>query len=357
MKLNRRTTLAGAAALAVAAPAIARAQTVVKLTAIAGHPPVFLWVKLMDEFFVPEVDKRLAASNAGIKIEWTKAWGGTLAKLGTEIEAIRDGIGDLGFISTVFQAAQMPLQNVSYMAPFGAPDIATVTAVVEKLQASIPGMEQAYTRNKLAFLGGSALDDYHIFTTFPVKSIDDLKGKKIMAPGPSANWINGTGAVAVASSLPEYYNNIKTGVADGVLTFVTGAVPIKLQEVAPHLTLASFGSMFAGALVMNRTRLDRLPPAAQKIFREVGAEYSKRFAAEQTARAVSGLKAMQGAGLKVAELAPAERLRWANALPNVAQKWAADLEAKGQPGKAVLKGYMDGLKAAGIKVPRDWSAG
>lgn len=357
MSLRRRTMLGrvAAAGLVVGAPGVARAQSTVKLTAIAGHPPVFLWVKLMEEFFIPEVDKRLADGNTGVKIEWTKAWGGTLAKLGTEIEAIRDGIGDIGFISTVFQAAHMPLQNVSYMTPFGAPDIATVTAVVEKLQAGIPGMEQAYARNKLRFLGGSALDDYHIFTTFPVKSIDDLKGKKIMAPGPSANWINGTGAVAVASSLPEYYNNIKTGVADGVLTFVTGAVPIKLQEVAPHLTLASFGAMFAGALVINSTRFGRLPPAAQKVFAEVGAEYTRRFAAEQTTRAVSGLKAMEGAGLKVAELAPAERLRWAKALPNVAQKWAADLDAKGQPGKAVLKGYMDGLKAAGVKVPRDWS--
>jgi len=38
------------------------AQQTIRLTAAAGHPPVFLWVKLVDEFFIPEVDKRLAAA-------------------------------------------------------------------------------------------------------------------------------------------------------------------------------------------------------------------------------------------------------------------------------------------------------
>jgi TRAP-type C4-dicarboxylate transport system substrate-binding protein len=355
MSIDRRTFVSGIAA-ALAMPAIARGQEVVKLTAIAGHPPVFLWVKLFDEMFITEVDKRLAASGAKVKIEWTKAYGGTLAKLGTELEAIRDGIADIGFVSSVFQAPQLPLQNVTYVAPFGSGDIATVTSVVEKLQDTIPAMGEAWTRNKQVFLGSAALDDYHLFTTFPVKSIDDLKGRKIMAPGPSANWVNGTGAVAVASTLPEYYNNMKTGVAEGVLTFVTGAVPIKLWEVAGHLTRTSFGAQYGGGLTIAQAKLGRLPAEAQKIFRDVGKDYSVAFAKAQAERVDAGLKTMQDAGLKVADLAPAERERWAKAIPNTAKKWAEDLEAKKLPGKAVLKGYMDGLKAAGVKVPRDWSA-
>ena len=31
-----------------------------KLTAVAGHPPIFLWVGLIRDYFIPEVDKRLA---------------------------------------------------------------------------------------------------------------------------------------------------------------------------------------------------------------------------------------------------------------------------------------------------------
>ena len=53
---------------------------------------------------------------------------------------------------------------------------------------------------------------------------------------------------------------------------------------------------------------------------------------------------------------PALRKQWAEAIPNVAQLWAAGLEEKGVPGNAVLKGFIDKLKAAGADVPRDWSA-
>jgi len=63
------------------------------------------------------VDKRLAAAGGKYKIEWTKAYGGTLVKLGNESTAMKDGISDLGFVATIFEAAKFPLQNVTYYAP------------------------------------------------------------------------------------------------------------------------------------------------------------------------------------------------------------------------------------------------
>jgi len=59
------------------------AQQVIKLTAATGHPNVLLWVKALDEVFISEIDKRLAVDGR-YRIEWTKPWGGTLLKLGSE---------------------------------------------------------------------------------------------------------------------------------------------------------------------------------------------------------------------------------------------------------------------------------
>ncbi|RJR41594.1 MAG: C4-dicarboxylate ABC transporter permease, partial [Desulfobacteraceae bacterium] len=41
-------------------------------------------------------------------------------------------------------------------------------------------------------------------------------------------------------------------------------------------------------------------------------------------------------------------------MPNVPMEWAAAMEAKGLPGKKVVKGYLDGLRNRGVKVVRDW---
>lgn len=334
----------------------AKAAETIDLTVTAGHPPVFLWVKLLDGFFLPEVDKRLAAAGGKVKINWTKAYGGTLAKIGGELDAIRDGISDMGFVGTIFHAPQMPLQNVSYFAPFGTSDVSAVSSTIADLQTEIPEMKAAWTKNNQIYLGGAALDTYHLFTNFPVKSLGDIDGKKIMAPGPSANWINGTGAVAVAASLPQYYNNIKTGVADGVVTFITGALPTKLFEVAPYMTEVNFGSQFAGGISINKDRFDAMPKDVQKIFMDVGKAFSKKFAEAQTAKAAAFLEKMKGAGLKVSTLSSSDRNAWAKTIPNAAKKWAGSLDAKGLPGSKVLAGYMKAIKKAGADVPRDWSA-
>lgn len=341
---------------ALVAPAFpASAQQTIKVTAASGHPPVFLWVKLLDEFFLPEVDKRLAAAGGKYKIEWTRAWGGTVAKLGQESVAMKDGVTDMGFVGTIFEAARFPLQNVSYYAPFGSDDILLVSRVTGELQQKIPAMNDAWAKNNLVYLGGASLDGYHLWTNFPVRSIDDLKGKKISAPGPSANWVKGTGAVAVAGSLNTYYEDIKSGVSDGALTFTTGAWAAKLHEVAPYITKVNFGSMYAGGIAINKKRFDALPPEVQAVFRAVGAEYSARFAKAQADAAAALLKRMQDAGAKVADLPAAERARWANALPPIGKTWSDELQAKGLPAHDVMRGFMEGLKSAGVQLPRDWS--
>lgn len=332
----------------------ATAQTV-KMTAVAGHPVVFPWVKLADEFFIPEVDKRLAAANSKTRFEWTKAWGGTAVKLGSESGAIKDGLAELAFVSTIFEAPKFPLQNVSYVAPFMTDDIAVMSKVIKGVQAKVPAMAEAWTKNNMIFLGGTGLDTYHLFTKGPINKLEDLNGKKINAPGPSANWVKGTGAVAVAGTLQTYYSDIQTGVTEGALTFVTGAFPAKLIEVAPHITKVNYGAQFAGALVMSKRVYDRLPADAKKIVNEVGAEYDAKFAQLLTATSASLMQKMVESGAKPRDLSAAERKQWAMVLPNVALPWAKDLDAKGLPGTVVLNEFVSQMRATGAQFPRDWS--
>ncbi len=84
-----------------------------KMTVVAGHPPIFLWVTLCRDFFIPEVDKRLLAAGGKHKIVWNQVYGGTVAKIGGALEAIEEGIADMGFVGTIFEAPKMPLHNVT----------------------------------------------------------------------------------------------------------------------------------------------------------------------------------------------------------------------------------------------------
>lgn len=325
-----------------------------KLTVVAGHPPIFLWVTLARDYFIPEVDKRLAAAGKGDKVVWNQAYGGTIAKIGGALEAIEEGIADMGFVGTLFEAAKMPLHNVTYYTPFGTEDIFKVVDTIVELQNKVPEMANEWTKHNQICLGGAALDTYGILTNFPVKTVADVDGHKIAAPGPSANWLKGTGGVAVAANLNTYYNGIKTGVFEGTLTFMTAAAAIKVYEVAPNLCMVNFGSQFAGGLSINQDTFDSFPPYMQKIFREVGEGYTKRLAKAQSDRAAGAMATMQKNGAKLTVLSDAERRAWADKLPNVPMEWAAAQEKKGLPGKKVIKAYLDGLRARGVTLVRDW---
>ena len=350
MRKTMRVLVFLALVITLAMPLAPASAKEYKMTVVAGHPPIFLWVTLLRDYMLPEVAKRVKDAGKGDTIVWKEAYGGTLAKIGGCLEAVQEGIADVGWVGTIFEAAKMPLHNVTYYTPFGGDNIYTVVDIISNLQEKVPALGQEWTKNNQVYLAGAGLDTYGIITNYPVKGVDDVNGHKIAAPGPSANWLKGTGGVAVAANLNTYYEGIKTGVFDGTLTFMTAAAAIKVYQVAPYICMVNFGAQFAGGVSINKDVFDSLPPYMQKIFREVGAEYTKRLAKAQSDKASAAMKSMAKDGAKVVYLDMAGRKAWADKLPNVPMDWA-----KGDKNRmAMVKGYLEGLRAAGVKLPRDW---
>ena len=166
--------------------------------------------------------------------------------------------------------------------------------VINTLHATMPAMRDAWTVQNQRFLGASALDTYHLMTNFPVNSVEDLRGRKILAPGPSAAWLEGTGAVAVDGGLTTYYTQIQTGVADGVLTILSGAAPYRIHEVAPYITLVGLGSQVTGAFAVNLDTWNRLPEDVRNVLEALGPEYSKAVADDINARSTLRFATVRG---------------------------------------------------------------
>lgn len=344
-------SLCGALAVGAAVPTV-RADTF-DATVVAGHPQAFLWVKHLHDTLIPTVNKALEGS--GHTITWSEQYGGALAKVGGELDAIEEGLADLGPVLAVFKGTKLSLMNITYFSPFGTRDPRQTVEIMERMHQSIPGVNEVWRTFNAEYLGGGfAYDDYQILTTFPVKSLEDLKGRKIGTPGAAINWLKETGAVGVAADLTSYYNSIKTGVFEGAITFGTAANTAKLYEVAPHVTRVSFGAQYAGGIVANRAWFNGLPEKVQQALRQGADAYSKAYLAELASRTDAAYKAMADNGAKIADLPEAERRKWAATLPNIAKTWADELDGKGQPASELLKGYMKSLRDAGVTPMRDW---
>lgn len=326
----------------------------ISVTVVNGHPPVFLWVKHITETFIPAVNEALEGTD--YTITWSEAYGGTLAAVGGELEAIEDGLAEVGVVPTVFEPTALPLQNVTYYTPFGPSDPQIVMDAVDKLHQDVSGMIEAWESYNAEYLGGGfALDNYLLMTNFPVATVDDLRGHKIGGPGAAVNWLEGTGAVGVAGNLTTYYNDIQTGVFDGTIVFPTAAAPARLEEVAPHVLITNFGAQYAGSLVANKDWYDSQPVEVQEALRAGAVAYTEAYIAEQNTRVEAALRQMEEGGATITELSDEERAKWAAALPHIADTWAKNADAQALPGSEVLQAYISQLKDAGVNLPRDWS--
>lgn len=355
-RLFPKLALAVAAATLVA-PALA--DQTFKLTIASSHPVALPWVGLMSTLFVPEVNKRVAALNKGYKIEWREAYGGQLYKMNATLTSVEQGVADIGWVFHNLEAAKMPLAQFTTVTPFTTDDVRTVLAIANEMNEKVPALKAEWDRNNMVFLGASGVDTYHLFTKNPVKSYDDLKGRKISAPGSLGLWLRGSGAVPVDGSLTSYYTDIQSGVSEGTISISTGVLPNKIYEVAPYITTVNIGAVYNGGMAMNKDSFLKLPPEVQKIVKDVGLEYSRVLGDTLMQRYEGALKTMGEVGAKqnppvtISPLPPAERQKWVTTLPNLAGDWVKANAGKG-PGRDIVKTYMDALRARGVKPAREW---
>ena len=326
-----------------------------KMTIGSSHPPVLPWTIPLKELVVPESNKRLKAKGLADTIQWTEAYAGALYDFNNTLEGIGDGLADIGWVGSLWEPAKQPLQNVAYYSPFVTGDFRALVEVQNQLMGKVPAFAAEWTKHNTVFLGAQVADTYHLVTKFPVTRLEDLKGKKLLAPGAIASRVQGTGATPVDAGLPVFYNMLQTGVADGAVILITGVLPFKLHEVAPYITKVDLGAVFSGALAMNKKTWDGLPPHMKELFRELGRDYAKMCADLVAQREASTWEVLaKNPAVKVSELPQAEREKWAKALPDVAGDWA---RRNGDAGRQVLKIFMEEARKRGAKPLRDWDKG
>ncbi len=322
-------------------------------TVASGHPPVMAHVQLIDDYFIPEVDRRLEGT--GHNVQWTPAYSGTVAKMGGVLESVRDGIAEMGLVAASFEPANLPLQLVSFYAPFSSGDIVQASQVIDDMNREVAALRDSWSDNGVRYLSQICNENVHIFSKEPIRSIEDLEGVKIGGVGANLNWLrNIATGVTIAGGFGAIYNDVKTGVYDAVIMFPSAANSLRLHEVTPYMLKVDFGTICWGAVVANADFYDTLPDAVRTVFDEVGADYTIRLAERQAELGDAGLKAMVAEGLTVVPFPEEERDRWVQTMPDVAGEWIADLEGQGLAAQEVMSTYMTRIRETGQTPLRGW---
>lgn len=349
-----QTVTKTATGTAPVSPAPGGKRETIKLRIVAGHPyQSALWVQYMQDFFVPELKSRVLERTTNYQVEVDELYGGTLAKLGEELEAIESGLADMGLPMQVFDMAKLYPHGFPWWLPFGTANLQQVIKIALKTYEQFPILDEiltGYNQKRLALVG---LGSYHLNTTFPVKTLEDVKGKKLAHGGTMVPWLTALGAVGVQSRLNEAYTSLQTGVYDGWAMEPVSVVGFKMYEPAPYYTICNLGAGIPALLTINLDTWKKLPKEVQDIIAELSKEYETKQAAASTAQHDSSIGVMAMLGVNVSKLSDSERMRFAKAMndANVADVAAKEADAKGWHGSEIASFYIKALADDGYKWP------
>jgi TRAP-type C4-dicarboxylate transport system substrate-binding protein len=349
----KRLLLAVAIGTLAAAPftgGAARAEDI-KLRIASGHPPANTYVYLIQNFFVPEVTKRVAARTKH-KLEFVEGYGGAMTKVADTLEGVQSGIIDMGGYCFCFEPSNLPLHAFQVMLPFGTMDPVVSVKLARAVYNKVPYMSEVFEKKFNQKLIGLIADNgYNLGTTFDWNKVSDIKGQKLAGAGLNLKWLEYAGATPVQSSLPESYTAMKTGVYKGWIMFPSGYLNFKLYEVGKYYTEIGFGAITWHGLTINSARWKKLPKEVQNIILEVGREYEARTGTVNLENYPKQLEQLRSAGANVKKLPDSVRVDWANSLKGWPQEKASELDKAGLPASQVLKLALEEAEKLGHKWP------
>ena len=333
------------------------ATETIKAVVIDGYPARALWVKEFTNFFIPEVDKKLAETG-NYKMDWQESYGGSIVKPKGVLEGVKLGLGDIGIVTTIFHSSKLPSQAISAVTPFVAADSVAVAKAVDEIAKEFPTMQKEFEKQNQVYLAtGVVLDTYQVFSKDPIATPADMQGAKVAGAGMNLRYLEGIeGAAGVRGGLTDFYNMLQTGLVDKAMLWPEAAKTFKIAEVAPHMLRVDLGAVNSKTITVNADYWKGLPDEVKVALQEVAVMYRDHVAGIAMERAQESRDAYVAAGGTIVEVSMEDRKAWADAMPNIAAEWAEGLDGKGEPGSEMLNAYLAKLEASGYAGVRNWAA-
>jgi TRAP-type C4-dicarboxylate transport system substrate-binding protein len=255
------------------------------------------------------------ADSAGtLKIE--KFYGATLGNFAVTYDRVLDGVADAGWTLSSLTGGRFKQQDVAAL-PFETRNAnESALALFRIFSKGVTAKEFAQVK----LLGFWSFPNAALHTKEPVRSMGDLKGRKLTVQNPiAARMAVLLGATPVTMRPDEVYQAVSRGVADGSMMPFTGMQTFRIQEVAKlHLDVALGGD--PAIVFMNKQRYDGLPAPAKAAIDKHSGEALSRLAGAATQ--AEWEQARNNVKAAVSTLSADQEQLWKAALAPVAAEWS-----------------------------------
>jgi TRAP-type C4-dicarboxylate transport system substrate-binding protein len=178
------------------------------------------------------------------------------------IPAVLDGRSEIGTVLASY------LTDV--LLEMGPLELPFMTSSIEEHKKAAMQLRSFYTemlaKKGLKLLAINTWPSQQLFSTMPIRTVADWRGKKIRVYGAdSANVTRLLGGAPINIAFGEVYTALEKKTVDGAMTSATNAEPMKFFEVAKYLDYWNIAGAAQEWLVANQKAWDTLPKDLQQV--------------------------------------------------------------------------------------------
>ncbi|MCF8127494.1 MAG: TRAP transporter substrate-binding protein [Deltaproteobacteria bacterium] len=289
---------------------------------------------LLCEAFVKELEQR-----SGGRIKTQYFGGGSLLKPPGVYKGVELGVADMGFAHVEYTPGRFPVTEACDL-PLGYPSGWVSNMVVNDFYTKFKPKEF----DKVKVLWMHACSPNVMITTEPVRTLDDMKGLTIRAPGRVGETVKALGASPAPMPIMEVYDGLSKGVIQGVNTPFETLKTFRFAEVAKYVTSSwQVGNIYTFYVIMNKRTYDKLPPDLKEIVDELAGEYKEKFALMWNGIDFDGRDFAKEKGVEFISLDEEQVKKWKSATEPVIENYIKDMKTKGYS-EEEIRGWISFLR-------------
>lgn len=270
------------------------------------------------KWFAEEISKQ---SGGRLKIE--PHWGTDLCKVTENLNAIKTGLADIGWLSSGYTPSATSLMT--------AFDVIFVTDAFDarakaayELSQTYPDFMKEMSDNNLKVLFFQEMEPTGLYTMKKAETPADIKGLKIRAFGWVAQALQNWGASPVSIAATEVPDALSKGVIDATSGFgISQAMNFKLHEAVKFVCEPGMGSYALCNHAINKNKFDSLPADLQTVVTNAGSKMTDKFTEMVDSLWLKHVEAYKQNGVTIVSFTPTQRKVWVDAAnPNsIYQAW------------------------------------
>ena len=219
-------------------------------------------------FYTPWVKDLEQASGGSLKPNLYT--GPVLLPPAGHLSGLSDGIIQVGYHAGTYTPSDLPEDNLIAQLAFNLSDPLVAAFSTTEANFTMPELQAMGQRHNVVYLSGFSIPPYNLLCTTELKTLDDLKGKKIRVSSAAISaWVESVGAVAVNVSATEMYGGLDKGQLDCTSVAANELKSRSIWDVAKHAHMVSLGVYASGYMhAANRDFWVGLTPQERDAFWE-----------------------------------------------------------------------------------------